>query len=242
MVRTMLVVGTAAIVGCAGVSKEQYQAKEAEATKYKQAAQEQDAKLADVEKKASSLEQQNEALQSQNQALESQNRTIQSGSADLQKRLDESHATATALKQDRPVKVNQAVLFNENSSKITAEGKRSLDSVAQALAGSKDKTVVVSGFTDGAEGAGNDSKPWQLSSARALEVARYLASRGVDPALIAIAGFGRARPVAPNDSLSNRAMNRRVEIVLSPANQEVLTIDVKPAELLQGGTGQGQGQ
>ena len=230
MRRTMLVIGMAAIVGCAGVSKDQYKAKEAEVTKYKQAVQDQDTKLAELERKATALEQ-------QNQALKSQNETIQSNAADLQRKLNESSAATETLQQKRPVKVSQAVLFKEDSSKITPEGKRSLDSVADALAGSKDKVIIVSGFTDGTEGAGNDPKRWQLSSARALEVAKYLAGRGVDPSLIAVAGFGQARPVAPNDSLASRAMNRRVEIMLSPANQEVLTIDLKPAELMQRGEG-----
>jgi len=239
---TMLVAGAAAILGCAGVSKQQYQAKDAEVTKYKQAAQEQSAQLAELERKATALEQQNQALQSKNQTLASQNETIQSSAADLQKRLDASSAATTALEAKRPLKVNQAVLFKENSSKITAEGRRSLDSIAEALAGSKDKAIIVSGFTDNVEGAGNDSRRWQLSSARALEVAKYLAGRGVDPSLIAVAGFGQSHPVASNDSLANRALNRRVEIMLSSPNQEVLTIDVKPAELMQGGTGHTQGQ
>ncbi|HET9596730.1 MAG TPA: OmpA family protein [Anaeromyxobacteraceae bacterium] len=238
----MLVIGMAAIVGCAGVSKEQYQAQQAEVTKYQQAAEEQSSKNAELEQRVTALEQQKQALQSQNKTLQSQNETIQSSTADLEKKLEVSSAATTALEEKRPVKVNQAVLFKENSSKITPEGKRSLDSIGDALATTKDKAVVVSGFTDGAEGAGNDSRRWQLSSARALEVAKYLAGRGVDASLIAVAGFGQARPVAPNDSLANRALNRRVEILLSPANQDVMTIDVKPAEFNQGGTGRGQGQ
>jgi chemotaxis protein MotB len=235
----MLVVGMAAIVGCAGVSKDQYKAKEAEVTKYKQAAQAADAKLGELQGQVTALEQQNQTLTTQLAELTSQNQSIQSTTADLQKRLSESSAATTALEQKRPVKVSQAVLFNENSSKITPEGKRSLDSIADAIAGSKDKMVIVSGFTDGSEGARNDSRRWQLSSTRAVEVAKYLAARGIDPSLIAVAGFGQARPVAPNDTLASRALNRRVEIMLSPANQEVLTIDVKPAEL-QGGTGSGK--
>jgi chemotaxis protein MotB len=247
----MLLVGMAAIAGCAGVSKEQYNAKDAEATKYKQEAQQQSQRVAALESQVTSLEQHNNGLQSQTDTLQSQASTLQSKTAmlqsqttDLQKKLDESNAATTALQDKRLLKVNEVVLFKENSTKLTPEGKRTLDSIADALARSKDMSVIASGYTDTTEGAGKDNRArrWQLSSSRALEVAKYLSGRGVDPALIAVAGFGEARPVAPNDSLANRALNRRVEIMLAPPNQEVLTIDVKPAELMQQGVGHGQGQ
>lgn len=236
MTRAMLVVGMAAIVGCA-FSKEQYRAKEAEVAKYQQSTQEQNARASALESKITSLQQQNETLQSQNE-------TLQSEAADLESKLNQSSAETAKLERRTPLKVNELVLFKENSSTLTPEGKRTLDAVAEALAASKDKAVMVSGFTDDAEGAGKDpkAKRWQLSSARAVAVAKYLTSRGVDPALIAVAGFGEARAVAPNDSIANRAMNRRVEIMLTPVNQDMLTIDVKPAELMQSGAGHGQGQ
>jgi chemotaxis protein MotB len=183
-------------------------------------------------------------LEQQNQTLQSQNKTLEANTADLQGQLNQSSAATAELQERRPQKVSQAVFFKENSSTLTSEGKRSLDSIAEGLAGSKDKVVIVSGFTDAAEAAGKDpmAKRWQLSSSRALAAAKYLSGRGVDPALIAVAGFGQARPAAPNDSLANRAHNRRVEIMLSPANQQVLTIDLKPAELKKSGTGAGDGQ
>jgi chemotaxis protein MotB len=230
----MLVVAMAAVVGCSGVSKSQYKAKEAEATKYQQTAQEQSAQVAELQTKVSTLEQQNETLQSQN-------KTLESNASDLQSQLNQSSAAAAEMQERRPQKVSQPVFFKENSSTLTSEGKRTLDSIAEGLAGSKDKVVIVSGFTDAAEAAGQNAmaKRWQLSSARALTAAKYLGGRGVDQSLIAVAGFGQARPVAPNDSLASRARNRRVEIMLSPANQQVLTIDLKPAELKKSGTGAG---
>jgi chemotaxis protein MotB len=215
----MLVVGLAAVVGCGGISKEQYNAKEAEAAKYKQSTQDQSAKAAALESKVTSLEQQNATLQSQ--------------VGDLEKKVNESTAARQEMQAKAPVRVNERMLFKENSSVLTPESKRALDAVAQAIHGSKDRTVIVSGYTDDSEAAGKDSraKRWQLSSARAVAVAKYLAGRGLDPSLIGVAGFGQARPVAPNDSLANKTLNRRVEIVLMPVNLSMSTIDVKPAEL-----------
>jgi len=217
----MLVVGIAAVVGCGGVSKEQYGAKEAEATKYKQAADDAGAKVTALESKVSSLEQENSALQAQ--------------TADLQKKLNETSAAAKSEIQERtPLRVNERLLFKENSSKLTPESKRALDSIAQAIAPElTDKSIFVAGYTDDAEGGGKAAKTkrWQLSSARAVEVAKYLAGRGIDPVHIAVAGFGQARPAAPNDTLANRALNRRAELSLMPTSMKPGTLEVKPAEL-----------
>ena len=220
MRRVMFVVGIAALVGCGGISKEQYSAKEAEAIQAKAAAEDAGKKVTALESKVSSLEQENSALQAQN--------------GDLQKKLTETKATAQSEIQERtPLKVNERLLFKENSSKLTTESKHALDSIAQAIKPElKDKSVLVAGYTDDSEG-GKDAKikRWQLSSARAVEVAKYLVGRGIDPMHIAIAGFGQARPIAPNDTLANRALNRRAELALTPYSMKSGTLEVKPAEL-----------
>ncbi|OGQ93174.1 MAG: hypothetical protein A2284_05510 [Deltaproteobacteria bacterium RIFOXYA12_FULL_61_11] len=66
---------------------------------------------------------------------------------------------------------------------------------------------------------------WDLSVARAITVARYILERSNMPKeKIAVAGYGEARPIAPNDTPENRAKNRRVDIVLATA-EGILTID-----------------
>jgi chemotaxis protein MotB len=226
MQRVMFVVAIAALAGCGGVSKEQYKAKEAEAAKYKQTSEDQSQKVTALESKVTSLEQQNATLQTQATALQTQ-------AEDLQKNLSESTAAKTAMQEKAPLRLNERLLFKENSSKLMPESKRALDSMAEAIAQSKGKSVIVSGYTDDKEGGGKgaEAKRWQLSAARAVEVAKYLAGRGLDPMLIAVAGFGQARPIAPNDTLANQTLNRRVEIALAPAKLDLATIDVKPAEL-----------
>jgi chemotaxis protein MotB len=214
----MFVVGLAALVGCGGISKEQYGAKEAEAAKYKQAAADESGKVAALESKVQSLEQQNTALQGQTD--------------ELQKKLSASGAAQQEMHEKAPVRLNERLLFRENSSKLTPEAKRTLDAMSDAVAQAKGKHILVAGYTDNTEGGkGATTKRWQISSARALEVAKYLAGRGLDPKLIAVAGFGEARPVAPNDTLANKSLNRRAEIALTAENQQIETIDLKPAEL-----------
>ncbi len=55
---------------------------------------------------------------------------------------------------------------------------------------------------------------WHLAAARSIAVLRYMIDAGdIDPSRIAAAGYGSTRPLVPNDSPENRAVNRRVEFV-----------------------------
>ena len=55
---------------------------------------------------------------------------------------------------------------------------------------------------------------WELSTARASRVARYIIERGVHPSRIAVQGYADHRPRVPNSNPINRSANRRVEIRL----------------------------
>ncbi len=57
---------------------------------------------------------------------------------------------------------------------------------------------------------------WELSTARAVSVAEeLLADNILDPHRFTVSGYADTRPLAPNDSATNRARNRRVEIVIN---------------------------
>ncbi len=57
---------------------------------------------------------------------------------------------------------------------------------------------------------------WELSVTRATVVARYLIARGgINPARFTVMGHAKHRPVVPNDTLENKALNRRVEIIIT---------------------------
>jgi chemotaxis protein MotB len=231
---TLIVSLVAAALGACGVSQDKYSAKESEAQKYKTA-------LNDQADKTAALEQQNAALQTKMGTLQKQlsevSAKMQNTSAQksaLESKTSQLQAETGALKGQRATMLSSQLLFPENSSKLNAEAKRSLDSTADAIAGLQGKAVIIAAYTDDTEGGKSPqgaAKRWQLSSARALEVAKYLSSRGIDPKLMAVAGFGEARAVAPNDSIANRALNRRVEIVLTPAELQLQTVDVAPASL-----------
>ena len=60
---------------------------------------------------------------------------------------------------------------------------------------------------------------WELSTARAAKLARYLIDQGVAPERLSIGGYGDSRPVADNSTPEGRQQNRRVEVIIKPPRQ-----------------------
>jgi len=77
------------------------------------------------------------------------------------------------------------------------------------------KQIYVDGHTDNVPMIGNGPFPsnWELSSVRASHVARVIIGRAnFPPDRVVVTGYGEYRPLKPNNSDDNRALNRRVEI------------------------------
>jgi chemotaxis protein MotB len=152
--------------------------------------------------------------------LSNANRTL---SRELQDEIAKGDVTIAQLKDRLTVSVVQEVLFHSGSAEIRADGKKVLDKVARGLKGT-DRLIMVEGHTDdvpiGPKIAEKFPTNWELSTARATTVVRYLQEKGVAPKHLGAAGFSEYRPVAPNDSDRNRQKNRRIDIVLTPELQE----------------------
>lgn len=77
-----------------------------------------------------------------------------------------------------------------------------------------DKTIIdVAGHTDS---VGSEQSNQLLSERRANTVGQYLMSQGIMAERIAMVGYGESRPIASNDTAEGRALNRRVELTLTP--------------------------
>ncbi|MBF0233142.1 MAG: OmpA family protein [Desulfamplus sp.] len=78
-----------------------------------------------------------------------------------------------------------------------------------------DYVLNIKGHTDDAQISTEEySSNWELSSARATEVLRYLIKNGVPPERLTATGYGSTLPLVSNSSAQNREKNRRVEFVL----------------------------
>jgi outer membrane protein OmpA-like peptidoglycan-associated protein len=115
------------------------------------------------------------------------------------------------------VNLPDGVTFGVDSTVITPTFQQTLNQIADSLKTYPDSLVDVYGHTDS---TGSDTYNQGLSERRAQSVANYLGMRGVSSARIRSQGFGKQYPVASNDTDQGRALNRRVEIKITPISKE----------------------
>lgn len=128
--------------------------------------------------------------------------------------------TISELRGKLTVNLVDAILFDSGKAEIKPEGLVVLGKVIEILKSVNDKAIRIEGHTDAIPISGTLAQRyptnWELSAARAINVARYLQNQAIDPAHLSAAGFGEWKPVADNSTLEGRAKNRRIEIVLVP--------------------------
>jgi OmpA-OmpF porin, OOP family len=103
------------------------------------------------------------------------------------------------------------IQFETGSAVIKPDSYKLLDEILQSSVVAEGLKVGVYGHTDN---VGGDQSNQKLSEDRANSVRSYLISKGLAVARIESKGFGSGKPIADNSSVSGRAQNRRVQIVL----------------------------
>ncbi|HXU89438.1 MAG TPA: OmpA family protein [Methylomirabilota bacterium] len=128
--------------------------------------------------------------------------------------------TISELQGKLTVNMVDAILFDSGKAEIKPEGLVVLGKVIEIVKSVTDKSIRIEGHTDAVPISGTLAQRyptnWELSAARAINVARYLQKQAINPATLSAAGFGEFKPVADNDTPEGRAKNRRIEIVLVP--------------------------
>lgn len=100
--------------------------------------------------------------------------------------------------------------YQKNSIELTKYSERRLAMIGEYLKEDAElELVLLEGYTDSFGGRWTNE---QLSIRRANEIRDFFASMGVSPARIDVTGHGEKRHIAPNNTESNRAQNRRVVI------------------------------
>jgi len=110
------------------------------------------------------------------------------------------------------------ILFDTNSSSLSAGGQDRLRSVARTVSQYPKERLIVKGHTDS---TGNAQYNQRLSEERANNVRSFLVVEGVPTARVTAIGFGATLPVASNATPEGRQQNRRVEIEIRP-DEEVM--------------------
>ena len=125
------------------------------------------------------------------------------------------------------VKLGDAILFEPGQAMLKPDGQRALRQVALALKEIPERDFLVAGHTDNRPIKNSPyASNWDLSTARAVTVVRFLQSEGLDPRHLAAAGYSEFDAVADNDSEIGRASNRRIEVVVMPRIDELPQIDI----------------
>jgi len=155
--------------------------------------------------------------------LSAQNSTYKELNQQLEAEVKSDQVQIQQLQNQLKVILVDQILFPEGGWELGSKGKETLDKIVPTLKKLKNERINVEGYTDnvpiGPELRSRFPSNWELSTARATNVVRFLESKGINPNLLSATGFGDTRPVASNDTREGRAKNRRIEIVLVYSGQ-----------------------
>jgi chemotaxis protein MotB len=178
--------------------------------------------ISELEKENEDLQQEAEARERQREAeMKEMKSTYDELLEGMKSEIDKGKITITQLKGKLKVNMLDEILFDSGRTTIKPEGVEVLNRVGEILLDVKDRAINVEGHTDnvpiGPELARRYPTNWELSAARATNVARYLQEKiGIDPTVLSATGYGEYQPASSNDNEEGRARNRRIEIVLVP--------------------------
>jgi len=113
-----------------------------------------------------------------------------------------------------PVEVGASIVLNNiffdfEKYNLNPNSTIELDKVTRFLLENSKSKIEISGHTDN---IGTESSNYQLSLLRSQSVAEYLQNHGVSSQRLIQKGYGDKQPIKPNDTETNRQMNRRIEL------------------------------
>jgi chemotaxis protein MotB len=176
-------------------------------------------------------------LEQERAAKEAEINRLTQTHADLTKSLEAEIARGDIrIKQVRDrltINMVDRVLFDSGQGQVKPAGLRVLKQVCDILKNVTDKQIRIEGHTDNVPIGGKLKtrfpSNWELSTARATSVVRYLIEEGgVDRAYLSAVGYADMRPVASNATEEGRTANRRIEITLYPKDLSEIASQIKP--------------
>jgi chemotaxis protein MotB len=162
------------------------------------------------------------ALESEKIARQARIAQMQSTYSELVEKMEEEiergEITISELQGNLTVNMSQKILFPSGSTTIKDAGLKVLEKVGDIVKDVEGKNIQVEGHTDNVQISSRlaDKFPsnWELSTARAATVVRFLRSIGIEGERLSAVGYGPFRPVASNDTSEGRAQTRRIQFVL----------------------------
>jgi chemotaxis protein MotB len=184
--------------------------------------------ISELRRKVADLDAENARLKAENASLvkakEEQVQKVSSTYEDMiekmKSEISKGQITISELKGKLTVNMVDSILFDSGRAEVKKGGHEILGKVVSILKGVSDKSIRIEGHTDDVQIsralAQRYPTNWELSAARAVNVARFLQDQGIDPGNLSAAAYGEWKPVATNDTAEGKAMNRRIELILVP--------------------------
>lgn len=143
----------------------------------------------------------------------------------MEAEIERGEITISELQGKLTVNMVEKILFPSGSATIKKAGMKVLEKVGDIVKGVEDKDIQVEGHTDNVPISSRlkDKFPsnWELSTARAATVVRFLRDLGIEGERLSAVGYGPFQPVATNNTADGQAQNRRIQIVLIPSKTRV---------------------
>jgi chemotaxis protein MotB len=142
----------------------------------------------------------------------------------LDKNRDNSGAENISVLSDERgivIRVLDKAFFDEGKAELKEGAKNALDKIVPIIK-DVENHIRIEGHTDNVPINTSEFKSnWELSVRRATEVVRYfIEKRGLPPERISATGYAEYRPISQNNSPKNRALNRRIEIIVAKSKEK----------------------
>lgn len=159
-------------------------------------------------------------------------RTQEELSKSLQDEISKGNITIQQVRDQLTINMVDRVLFDSGQAQVKPAGVKVLKQVGDVLNTITDKQIRIEGHTDNVPISSKLQDKfktnWELSTARATNVVRYLIDQGgVNRQYLSAVGYAETRPVATNDTDEGRSSNRRIEIVLHPEDLSQITSQLR---------------
>ena len=178
-------------------------------------------KVTDLDAENAKLKEENAILvKAREEQVQKVSSTYESLLQKMKSEISKGQVTISELKGKLTVNMVDSILFDSGKAEVKKGGLEILGKVISILKDVNDKSIRIEGHTDNVQIVGVLAKRypsnWELSAARAINVARYLQDQGIDPGQLSAVAYGEWKPVATNDTAEGKAKNRRIEIILVP--------------------------
>lgn len=137
----------------------------------------------------------------------------------LEQQISENQALIQKIDELTVISLAEESLFGSGQADLTQAGAATISKIAEALAEYPTYHLRIEGHTDdkpiGKNLKSKFASNWELSTARATSVVRYMIyGLQLDPQRLSAAGFAQYRPAADNSTTEGRATNRRIRAVI----------------------------